>query len=175
MMQTSNEYAEALFALATEENCRQEIADALAVISAAFEENEGYLEVLSSPAILMSERLSAIDAAFSSLCEYAVSFVKLLCERSVIKAFPVIAAEYDRLLKEVNKTRTAKVTSAVPLTKDEAKALQDKLSVTCKQPVFLEFSVDENLLGGMIVEIDGKVYDASLKRQLRDLKDVISR
>ncbi len=175
MMQMSKEYAEALFTLATEENCRQEIADALAVISAAFEENEGYLEVLSSPAIPASERLAAIDAAFSSLYEYAVSFLKLLCERSVIRAYPAVAAEYDRLLKEANKLRVVKVTSAVALTDDEVAALRDKLGAMCKHPVSFEFSLDESLLGGMVVETDGKVYDASLARKLRDLKDVISR
>ena len=41
--------------------------------------------------------------------------------------------------------------------------------------VMLDLTVDKSILGGIIVEIDGKVMDNSLKKHLKDVKDVISK
>lgn len=175
MTQMSKEYATALFMLASEENCRKEIADALAVMKDAFEQHSEYAELLSSPAVSIGERLEIIDAAFSSLHEYAVSFLKLLCERMLARSFTECVSEYNNLLAASSGISTATVTSAVELTANQQSTLRQKLEKMCGHTVIIETSVDASVLGGMIIEVDGKVIDASLRRRLSDVKDVISR
>ncbi len=175
MMQMSKEYATALFMLASEENCRVEVSESLAVVVETLQDNPGYVELLSSPAVPVGERLSLIDDAFSSLHTHVVSFLKLLCEKMMMRSFLDAAEEYQNLLAASQNVSTALVTSAVSLTQEETEALLAKLTSMCGHEVEIETTIDESLLGGMIIEIDGKVIDASIRRRLGDVKDVISR
>lgn len=176
MMQMSKEYAEALFALACEENRSDEYGEALNTVSDVFEKNSEYIDLLSSPAIALNERLGLIESAFSSsLPEHIVSFLKLLCEKMRIRGFVECVSEYNKLLASTKRISTATVSSALELTSDEENALKKKLEKMCGHTVLIETIVDSSIIGGMIIEIDGKVIDASLRRRLSDVKDVISR
>ena len=68
---------------------------------------------------------------------------------------------------------TAQVTSAVPLTESEKQQLAEKLSARFGRTVTLECAVDESLLGGMVVRVDGKVLDGSLRGRLHAVKEVM--
>ena len=175
MMQSKKEYATALFILASEENCRDEIFHDLTVVRNAFEEHAELQELLSSPAIAKSERLGVIDAVFGSLGEYTVSFLKLLCEKQMIHGLKDMADEFENMLEASRNLTVAKVTSAVALTEKELKALKEKLETMCGHTVVIETSVDETILGGMVIVLDDKVIDASLRHRLSDVKEVISR
>jgi F-type H+-transporting ATPase subunit delta len=60
----------------------------------------------------------------------------------------------------------AKVTSAVPLTKDEQAALREKLQTRFNQPLDLRFEVEPSLLGGVRVRVGDEVIDGSVKSKL---------
>lgn len=174
MSDVIREYAKALFMLATETENQENYGKALDAVLCAFSENDGYTEFLASPAIPLSERLSALEAAFSNLLPKDVlSFIKILCEKRYIKDFEKCVAEYNALLDEVSKVSTARVVSAVALSEDEEKALKNKLEKISGRTILLECTVDKSILGGLIVEIDGKIADASLQRHLKDVKDVM--
>ena len=101
--------------------------------------------------------------------------MKLLCEKGRIRSLAGCTEEYKKLLDIQNSISTAYVKSAVELTEEEKEKLKDKLEVQSGHAVILECSVDESLMGGLVVEIDGKVIDASLKSRLYEVKDVISK
>lgn len=175
MMQSRYEYAAALFMLAQEEHCTEEISEAVAVIRDAFRENEELKELLFSPAIPKNQRLEVVDAVFGTLHEYAVSFLKILCERRIINEFEEIADEYEKMLEVSQNLSVAKVRSAVALTEEEAEALKKKLEAMCGHTVVLETEVDASVLGGMVIALDDSVIDASLRRRLSDVKEVMGR
>ena len=176
MLQMSREYAEALFSLACEEQKMEEYGAAMDTVLGIFAENAEYVDLLSSPAISIGERLEIIDAAFSSLLpEHVLSFLKLLCEKMHLRSFADCVSHYNKLLSASKQIAFAKVISAVMLTPDEIEALRQKLAKMCGKSVELETHTEPSVLGGMIIEIDGKVIDASLRRHLSDVKDVISR
>ena len=175
MAEISKEYGAAIFMLACEENAKKEYGKALLDLKNAFSDNPDYMEFLASPSIPMSERLSALDSAFlEKVPENVLSFLKLLCEKGRMACLFEAIEEYERLLDESERVLNAKVTSAVPLTEDEKEKLKKKLEETNKSQVELEFFIDEAILGGIVVEIDGKVLDGSIKSRLRDIKDVIN-
>ena len=68
---------------------------------------------------------------------------------------------------------TAEVVSAVPLTEEEIHRLTATLSARMGRTVTLTCTVDESLLGGMVVRVDGKVLDGSLRSRLHAVKDVM--
>lgn len=175
MTEIAKEYGTALFMLACEENSAEEIHLALEKVNSVFTQNPEYIEFLSSPSISLKERLSAIDIAFGdSLPEHLLSFLKLLCEKARISCYFDSADEYKALFDASRRISNAKVTSAVELTAEEKQKLKSKLEGTCKGEVNLEYFIDESLLGGLVVELDGKILDGSLRHRLSEVKEVIS-
>ena len=82
--------------------------------------------------------------------------------------------EYMKLYNESKRVSWAHVTSAVPLTAEQKTALRLKLEKQSGRNVLLECTVDKTMLGGVVVEMDGKILDGSLRRRLQEVKEVIS-
>ena len=175
MNDVSKEYGAALFMLACEENAKDEYGAALELLKSHFEQNPDYTEFLASPGIPLGERLSAIEAAFADAIPVNVlSYIQLMCEKGRIENFFEAANEYKALLDASKHISTAKVTSAVELNDDEKTKLHNRLKAMSGGDVNMEYSVDSSLLGGLIVELDDKIMDGSLRNKLREVKDVIN-
>lgn len=176
MTEISKEYAEALFALGLETNETEKYAELLLEVSDLFRENPAYMDLLRSPNISRDERVLAVDAAFgASYPEYMRSFLKLLVEKGRIGDYEECVTEYMKLYDASRMRVIAKVTTAIDMTAEEKKKLTVKLEKMSGKTVVIDNVVDKSVIGGMIVEMDGKIIDGSLKRRLRDVKDVISR
>ena len=76
---------------------------------------------------------------------------------------------------EICEVSNAKVTSAVELNETEKASLKEKLEKKSGHKIIIEYSVDKSIIGGLIVEMDGKIMDSSLRKHLKDVKDVISK
>lgn len=176
MSDVSKEYAKALFMLAQETNKGKEYREALGTITEVFDENPTYIEFLSTFSIPLEERLNMLESAFSDVIPRDVlSLLKLLCEKRHIKEFGECATQYISMYNEMDKISNAKVTSVIELSEAEKESLKEKLEKMSGKKTIIEYFVDKSILGGLIVEIDDKVIDSSLKKRLEDVKDVIKR
>ena len=187
MSEVSNEYAKALFMLASEKECTEEYKDALETVEEIFKENPLYVDFLYTFAIPLEERLNALEEAFSALVPRDVlSFLKILCEKKHIQKFHECAKYYNirqldsakyyyELYNEIDKISNVKVTSAIELTDNQKASLKDKLESLSKKTVAIDYIVDKSILGGLIIESDGKIIDSSIKKHLKDIKDVINK
>ena len=93
MAQISNEYAEALFALALETGSVKEYSEALDIVLNLMKENPEYFDFLSSPDIPKQERVGALESAFGGkIPETVVSFLCLLCDRGRIHTLSIFSA-----------------------------------------------------------------------------------
>lgn len=176
MTDIGREYGSALFMLAVEEDKKNEYFDALSAVKAAFESEKEYIDFLASPNIPVSERTKALEEAFGNfLPENVLSFLQLLTEKGHAREFFSCVEEYKKLLDESMKVSVATVISAVELTETEKKKIKQSLKNFSGNSVTLECSVDEKLLGGLVVKMDGKVIDTSIKSRLAEVKDVMSK
>lgn len=176
MNQTANEFAEALFSLAGERNKIEAIEKDLSLVLSLFAENPEYSVFLSSPGIPKEDRLKALNEAFGSVVEEETSaFLAILCGKGRIKELPETARIYGEMCRSAKNVAVAKVTSAVALTEEEKSRLKKQLEKRTGKTVRLEFSEDKSLIGGLSVEIDGKIIDGSVKRRLAEIKEVIDR
>lgn len=176
MTEISKEYGTALFMLALEQGEHKRYAEILEEIKDIFLKNPSYVGMLSSPAIPLSERLCAIDAAFKDkVPEYILSYLKLLCEKDRIECFLESVEEYKALLDAKESVYGAKITCAQALTEEEKAKLIAKLESVYHGKVKAEYVVDSSLIGGLIVEIDGTIMDGSLRRRLKKVKEVINK
>ncbi len=174
MTEIAKEYAEALFALAREEQNEKAISEALHLVADALRENPDYVEFLASPGIPATERVAAIEAVFADqMPAYALSFTQLLCEKGHIRAFAECMEEYDLLYRASMEISTARIVSAVSLTAEEKDAIVTKLTEKSGHQVAATFELDESLLGGVVVYMDGSVLDGSLRHRLQEMKEVM--
>ena len=175
MIQTEREYAEALFTLAVEENAVEDYLDSLVTLKQLFDENPDYIEFLNSPAISLGERIASIDEAFDGrMPQYVVSFIKVLCENRKMRTVMLCIDEFEILARAFSNRAIATVYSAVELSDGQKKAICKKLETLTNKRIDPIYIIDESLIGGMKIEVDGKTFDGSIKHRLGDIKDVMN-
>ena len=176
MTGVSREYAQALFSLAQESQSEEAICEGLKLMEGLVKETPEILDFLAAPNIPMKERTGALETALrGNVPEYALSFVQLLCEHGHIRELEACVSDYEELWNDARGLSTARVVSAVALTEEEKRQLQQRLCARTGHEVRLECTVDESLLGGLIVTMDGKVMDGSLKHRLNEVREVMNR
>lgn len=176
MTEISKEYGTALFMVACEKNSKKEFGQALEEVKQIFLENKEYLDFLVSPSVSISERLSSIEAAFANrVPQDVLSYLMLLCEKGRMVCFYESVDEYKALLNASERISNATVTSAVELSEEEKQKLIKKLEDICKGKVNVEYFIDSSLLGGVVINLEGKIMDGSLRHRLRDIKEVIDK
>ena len=175
MTETSKEYASALFDLAIDSHTGEETQVTLHQVLDALANAPGAIETLASPAIPKRERHAIIDKTWAdTLPEHVRGFLQVLCSNGHIRELDSSIAAFDELMNAARKLATAEVVSAVPLTDGEREKLREQLEKRLQRTVQLECSVDESLLGGLVVTVDGKVMDGSLRHRLHEIKEVMN-
>jgi F-type H+-transporting ATPase subunit delta len=171
----AKEYATALFMIAVEQNEAKKFAAALETAAKSLREAPDYLEFLCAPNISMSERIASLQTVFEGrIPEDVLSFLNLLCEKGRVRSLETCLHEYMKLYNESKAISWAHVKSAIPLTSEQKTALRLKLEKQSGRNVLLECSIDNTLIGGIVVEMDGKILDGSIRRRLQEVKEVMN-
>ena len=138
MTKTARVYGGSLYDLAAEEKLDGQIMEQMIAVRQIFRENPGYLKLLGEPAIPEDERLKMIEEAFGGQAErYLVNFLKLLCERKILREFAGCCEEFIRRYNSAHGIAEAVVTSAVKLSDTQMEALKAKLEKLSGKKVYL--------------------------------------
>ena len=105
----------------------------------------------------------------------SIHFLSLLLERDRLAHLSGIVNCYRRLLNEAKGRVDAKVVSAAGLDAALVERLREQLRGISGKEVVLQQETDPTLLGGLLVELEGKVYDGSVRTQLEKMKQRIAR
>lgn len=174
MTQTAKDYARGLYMLAAEERREREYLDQLSVVSRLIDDE--YMQILCSPAIARSERLAMIDEAFgNAVCVNVLSFVKLLCEKGYLPILEECFDEFRKMYLDFTGTVRATVTSAVELNESEKAKIAEKLHTLTGQSAMIRYRLDPSILGGLIIQTDDRIIDGSVRRRLKEIKEVIDK
>ena len=178
MTQTARVYGGSLYDLAAEEQLTDNIKQQMADILQLFRENPDYIRLLSEPSIPTEERTGLIDKAFGEQAEkYLVSFLKLLCERSILAEYAGCCEEFARRYNADHNITEAVVTSAAKLSDEQMETLKAKLEKMSGKKVSLIQHIDSTVLAGLRVELEGKQLDGTVQGRLsgisRKLNEVI--
>jgi F-type H+-transporting ATPase subunit delta len=163
-------YAKALLGLAQEQQLAETIGVELARTAEVLAD-PALAKTLSLPNLSPRTRKEVVDQLVKALAPQPLlgNFLRVVAENDRLKDFPLIEKSYQRLLEHSLGRVRAKIQVAAPLSEDELKAVVDAFSTLTQKTVIPTVTVDPALLGGAVVEIVGRVYDASLKTQLQRL------
>ena len=175
MTTTSKEYAEALFELAAGEQVLEETSDGLVTVISALRQTPEYRQLLSSAAVGKAARIEALEEAFrGKIPNVLLGVLRMMVSRGHMSALDGMAREYEELSREYRGESVALVTSAVPLKEAEAVAIRAELEKRFARRVILRCELDPNLIGGVRVEVEGRVIDGSIRNKLEQIKDVMN-
>ena len=161
MTETARVYGGSLYELAAEEHLEEEILSEMKEIRALFRENSEYPRLLSEPSIPRKE-------------PYLVNFIKLLCEKNLLREFGGCQEAFQRRYFAAHNIAEAVVTSAASLSKEQEELLKKKLETMSGKTVVMELKTDPSVLAGVRVELDGKLFDGTVKGRLAELSRRIS-
>lgn len=130
---------------------------------------------LSLPTFSLYQKREFLRSYLPSLTEYVERFLSLLLKKGRIALLPNIMDELLRLKMEREGISEAYVRSAVPLTPVEKERLIKALENRFHKKIVLKEEVDPSLIGGLTVEVDGNLIDASLKGFLLKLRSYLLR
>lgn len=165
-------YAKSLLDLAREQNKLDRVLEDVKSFQAASKNRDFYL-LLKSPIVNARKKLSILDALFKDKYdEITMAFLRILVNKGREPYLPEVAEEFITQYKKIKHISTVKVTTAKPMTAAAMEALKAKLTASdaTAQSVEIETAVNPELIGGFILELDDKIYDASVAQKLEEVK-----
>ena len=169
-MVVSNRYANSLFELAKSENILDEVYSNLDGIYKAFKDNKELFDVLCSPSIKDFDKTEIVSKVFKGqVHEYTKNFLCVLITKKRINLFFGIKDEFSNIYNDEKNIEYAKITTAIELDSSSKEKLLEKLSKDRNKEIKALFSVDEDILGGVIVAFNNKIIDGSIKTKLSNL------
>lgn len=170
----ANSYAAGLFKLAVDagkvKSFQSDMKDALAIM----DENPDLLATLSSYSLPNESQLTLIDKAFDGLKNKEVpAFFRLLIIKHEMIHFTLIANSFNKLCNDHLGIKEGLVFSASPLTKEEIKKIEESVGKRIGSALSLTNHVDHNLLGGVKVYVDDKVFDGTVLGKVERLRSAL--
>jgi F-type H+-transporting ATPase subunit delta len=172
LTQIARPYASALFDLARNENQLAQVETGLSDISRLIGESEDFSRYLRSPVIPGDVKASALDALLgkAKVNPLVGNFLRIVARNGRLFALDQIIVSFRELAAAARGEASADVTSAAPLTSEQAAALSETLKQKLGKTVTLNQFVDPSLIGGLQVKVGSQMIDSSLKTKLAAMK-----
>jgi F-type H+-transporting ATPase subunit delta len=170
-------YAQALFELAKDQGDASAVEADLKSLKAMRAESAD-LRILIGSAVFDAETKGRCLAAIAEAAQFSPTtrkFLGLVAANRRANALPTMIASFEKLAAEDRGAISAQVTTALPLTDAQAKALAASLRLAFGKDPEIETKVDPAILGGLKVRVGSRLYDASLKSRLDSLKFALKR
>ncbi len=168
----ASRYAKSLLDLAIEENKVERVLEDIQAFREAVKNRDFYL-MLKSPIINADKKTQVTKQIFGDhFDKMTMGFVNILFMKGREVYLPEISQAFIDQYKTLRHISTVRVTSAVALTDDALVALRKKLeeSTDTDEKVEIVTIVNPDLIGGLVIEFEDKVYDASIAHKLDQLK-----
>lgn len=166
---TSKRYAQAVFQIA-EENAELDKWQKDLKAIASLMENEDFSRLMENPKLPFDTKAKVVNEALAEMGQMPLNLVYLLIAKDKASLAGQIAEEYEQLLDEYHGIKKVDITTAVPYSKNDQGKLHKRIEELVKSKVRMKFSVDPDILGGLIARVDGSVIDGSVRTRLNRLK-----
>ena len=165
-------YAKSLIDLATELNQVDVICSDMKFIQRICKSNPDFVNVLRSPIIKPGTKEKIIGSITTGRVNLTTeSFIKLLVRKSREINLHEIADAYVQQFNKLRDIHQLKITTAVAISEPLKNEILSKVKAsTSLQNIEIETAVKEELIGGFVLEMEGKLLDASILRDLKDIK-----
>ena len=167
-------YAKAILDLAHSKNVSEAVANDMKSIASNIESNLELSTFIQNPTISVEVKEKALLEVFADANSVTRGLFHLLFENKRFEILGAIASEYNNLFDESKGIQVAKVTTAIAMDAAlEAKVLA-KIATFSAKKITIVNTVDPSIIGGFILRIGDKQYNASVANRLQVLKRELS-
>lgn len=167
----SKTYGDALFSLAIEQNRLDEFYDAACAMAEALRQNVEFEKLMRHPQFTKEQKATIIEDTFrEQIPKEMIGMLLMLVKKGHAEAMLSVFDYFIEVVKEEKKIGQAKVVSAIPLTEEQKGKIEQRLLETTRYESFeMDFSVDEKIIGGLVIRIGDRIVDNSIKTKLYEL------
>lgn len=163
-------YAEALFEAAVELDKLDQFRDEIKFVADVFESNEKLTTIFEHPKLSKVEKKNMLDELFKAKVSTEIlNLAYIMVDKGRSKYIKLVSEEYNQFANKKQGIVGANAITAVAMTDEEKINLEAKLSTKLNKKVILKNIVDDTVVGGVVVEVDGKRIDGSVKGRLDDI------
>jgi F-type H+-transporting ATPase subunit delta len=170
MEEIARVYAQALFEAALDKGNLDDVHEQLGEFTDVLAGNRDLQVFFFSPYFSSTEKRDGIQRAVKDADQELINFLELLAEKHRMPVIFRIRKGFDELWAKHNKRLEVTVTSAVDLDPSVAKKVGDEIEKQTGQKVELSSAVDEEILGGLVLQVGNMVLDASLRNRLEKMR-----
>jgi len=173
----ASRYAKSLIDIAIEKNSLEDTLKDMQLIDAICNQNREFVALMRSPIIKADKKTAIVEAIFNGRTSLlTISFLKLLISKGREQNIDEIAQAFIAQYRLNQKMRMVKLTTATAVDNSVVETLKSKLAALYHESsIHIETAVDPSLLGGFILDLGDKQMDASIARDLNDIKKQFSK
>jgi F-type H+-transporting ATPase subunit delta len=166
-------YATALADVVTARGEAQEVRGELRDWAEMMQSNEQLLEVFRNPTIPYEQKRKVLSTLITRarVRPTTANFLQVLLQNQRLADLSEVNKRFAQILDERSGMVSAEVTTARPVAQSAQDALRAKLTTMTGQNVRLNFTTDEELIGGIVTRIGSTIYDGSVRNQLQQVRD----
>ena len=166
---SAKRYAQAMFELAREHNQLDAWAFDLQLVSQALQDPD-FRTLLSHADVPVDEKIKSIDAVLPDVHPLVRNLLDVLVTRGLVNLAPELGEAYTKLLDIHHGRQRVEVVSAVPLDDAELQRITRFVSDLTHKEVVVTTQVDEEILGGIVIQIGDQLLDGSTRTRLESLR-----
>jgi len=167
-------YAKAILDLSISKGVAEVVNNDMKLIGSTINDNSELNTFIQSPVLKVEIKEKALLEVFASVNGVTKGLFRLLFENKRFEILKGITAEYIKLFDVMNGVEVAKVTTAIAMDAAlEAKVLA-KVATLSDKKITIENTIDPSIIGGFILRIGDKQYNASVANRLQVLKRELS-
>ncbi|MCB2115540.1 MAG: F0F1 ATP synthase subunit delta [Rhodobacteraceae bacterium] len=168
-------YASAVFELSKEAKGLSALETDVSALTGALKESKELSGLISSPLFSREDQAKAMAALSQKmgLSPTMGNALALMASNRRLFVLPQLLTALKDMIAEDKGEVTAEVTAAAELTKAQADKLAASLSKSVGKTVKLNTTVDDSLIGGLIVKVGSKMIDTSIRSKLASLQNVM--
>ncbi|MGN0390144.1 MAG: ATP synthase F1 subunit delta [Wujia sp.] len=174
--QVETTYGDALLDLALEEGTLDALYEEAQALVVALQENEDLIRLLAHPQIEKEEKKKIVENIFDGRASSAiVGLLVMLVEKDHGNKLVNVLQYFIRQVKREKNIGVASVTSAVALNDSQKQAIEKRLVETTDfDTMEISYIVDASLIGGLVIRIDDRVLDSSIKTKIEKMSKTLA-
>lgn len=174
-MGIAERYAQAVFDLSRDSGDLKKLESDVAALDEAMKVSSDLRAMLTSPVITRDEQGAALDALAKKMglgATVANTLALMATKRRLFVVPQMLAALKDRMAADRGEV-TAEVRAAKALTKTQSDKLAKALKASTGKDVNLDVTVDDSLIGGLVVKVGSQMIDTSIRAKLNALQNTM--
>ena len=166
----ANRYAKAFLSTTKSQDDLMIMFKDMSSVKKAFEQSQELKLFIDSKVIKDTDKVETLKKVFPDLSAYSTNLLDHIMNSGRIDLFDDVAKCFVELYNKKMGNQNVTLISASKLSHDILTEIKSKVKSLTSKTVYLTNKVDKNLIGGFILKVGDKQYDASFKQQLKNLE-----